>query len=257
MFNVKKILSILIVEDDNHILNKLIALISYQFGFNTQILTAKKFKEAELIINHGLCDIAIIDLNLPDRHGEGLISLIRKQSFHTPIIVQTDKKDLAYQAMVHNKYENIIYLTKDILFEEIEERLYIADSRHQAIASLRLSLYSHSKIDSIDINEICYVSKVPNEKHLHIELYDIKTNDYKFITLMSMSLTEFMNTYNQTGHFLRCHNSYIVNVKMVESFSRINSQLTMLMPRKGGIKIIIDVSEKYKNEVRNKLRGLY
>ena len=258
MFNVKKILSILIVEDDIKDLDKILVLISCQFGNSVQVLTAKTLKKAEIIINKGIYDIAIIDLDLPDGHGENLISLIREQSFYTPIIVQTSEEDLAYQSMVHNKYENLTYLAKNkLLISLLEDRLEKIKIRHETNSHKRLYLRSRGKVISINTNEVCYISRIPNEKHLNIELYNFDVKDYQFITLMSMSLAEFMNTYNQTGHFLRCHNSYIVNIKMVESFSLMNNQLTMLIPRRGGNKIIIDVSKKYRNEVKDKLRGLY
>ena len=162
MYKTKHSLSILVVEDNTEILDKIISRIAYQFGFGVQILTAKRFKMAKSIIEKKLYDIAIIDLQLPDGHGEDLIALIREKNFFIPIIVQTSEESVAYQAMVHNKYENLIYLTKDTLFDELENRLEKANRRYQKSSNLRLATHGGSKIDCIDINDICYISSITN-----------------------------------------------------------------------------------------------
>jgi DNA-binding LytR/AlgR family response regulator len=253
----KKLLTILVVEDDLKIFKKIEWQILRTFNRQVQILKATTFEEGKDIILQGLVDISLIDLRLPDGHGEDLIALIRTQSLFQPIIVQTTETDTAYQAKVHNQYENLIYLTKEVLFDELATRLKKAKAKWQMYATLRLALPNQNKVDSIDINEVCYVSPIPSTANLHIEFYDFDQETYKSIEIKYMNLKQFMSTYNEVGYFLRCHNSFVVNKKMIHSYSRLDNQIKMLYPRKGQYDIMIGVSEKYKKDVKLQLKGLY
>jgi len=102
MFRPKRLLSVLIVEDDLQILREIAIHISKQFGREVQILKATTLKEGMDIVGQRLFDIAIIDLLLPDGHGEELIALIRENDPDLPIIVQTTERDTAYQVEIHN-----------------------------------------------------------------------------------------------------------------------------------------------------------
>jgi len=257
MYRPKRLLKILVVEDDLYISRKIEVHISRQFGREAQILRAKTVQEGKDIIEQGFFDIAIIDLLLPDGHGEKLIELIREKDLDLPIIVQTTEDDLAYQAKVHNKYGSLIYLEKPLLFAEIKTSLNTAANKHKRLAIERLSIVSHKKIDILNVNEVCYVTKITESNNLHVELYDYEKKDYSFFVITDMTMAKFMETYNKSGHFLRCHNSYIVNRMLIRSFSRTDSQITMLMPKKGGGDVIIDVSEKYRKAVREALKGLF
>jgi len=68
---------------------------------------------------------------------------------------------------------------------------------------------------------------------------------------------KFIETYNAKGHFVRCHSSYVVNRKMIKSLSRVDDQITLLMPMKNGNDINIDIGRKYKKGALNALKGLY
>ena len=251
----KKLLSILVVEDDVKVLRQIEWQILSTFNREVQILKAETYEIGKEITLQGLVNISIIDLGLPDGHGEELIALIREKDRYQPIIIQTTEKDLAYQAKVHNKYGRLIYLTKEVLFDELSDRLQEAKMDWEIYASQRLAFPSQSNFDSVDINEVCYVTT--DHPHLHIEFYDFDTKTYESIEVKYMTLKEFMNTYNQSGYFLKCHNGYIVNRKMVRSYSRTDNQIKMLYPRKGGYDVLIEVSETYRRNVKNQLRGLY
>ena len=256
MYRQRKLLSIFIIEDNVQILNEIKIKIVRQLQQEVQILTAKTFKEAKEVIKQGLFDIAIVDLFLPDGHGEDLIKLIRQNFKYLPIIVQTTEKDTAYQAMLHNKFGQLIYLTKSNLYEELDDSLVLAKNMHKEFGTLRLSIKNNKSIELININEICYIFKISGVEHLHVELYNYEKEDYESIVIEYMSLVTFMSLYNETNHFLRCHNSYIVNKKMIKSYSLTYKELTMLMPRKSGTEVKISVSETYRKQVREALKGV-
>ena len=252
----KKLLTILVVEDDLKILRQIEHQILRTFNRQVQVRKALTFEEGKEIILQGLIDISLIDLDLPDGHGEDLIALIRKQNFYHPIIVQTTEKDTAYQAKLHNKYENLIYLTKEVLFDEIATRLIKAKARWQRDASQRL-MFPGRKSDSVDINEVCYVSPITGTPDLHVELYDFGQEAYKSVVLENMNLKQFMEAFNELGWFFRCHNSFIVNKKMAHSYCRTDYQIKMLYPRKEDYDVLIDVSETHRKQARKELKGLY
>lgn len=252
-----KLLTILVVEDDVRILSEIEWQILRTFNRQAQVLKATTFEEGKEIILQGLVDISLIDLCLPDGHGEELIALIRKKSRYQPIIVQTTEADTTYQAKIHNKYERLIYLTKDTLFNELSNRLKTAKADWEMYASQRLALSSRSEVNSVDINEVCYVTPISNSPHLHAELYDFDRGVYHSIEVKYMTLKQYIDMYNTSGYFLRCHNSFVVNKKMVRSYSHADHQIKMLYPRKGDYDILIEVSETYKKNVRNHLKGLY
>jgi len=123
--------------------------------------------------------------------------------------------------------------------------------------SNRIPSPSIGKIESIDIDEVCYIFRIPGSEHLHIELFSFEKGEYYSHMMEYTSLTKFMDMYSDTGYFLRCHKSYIVSKKMVKSFSRMDSQLIMLMSLKNGNDVRIDVSQTYKKQVSDALKGLY
>jgi len=251
----RKLLSILVVEDDVKVLKTIEWQTLSTFNRQVQILKAETYEIGKEIILHGLVDIAIIDLGLPDGHGEELIALIREKDRYLPIIILTAEKSPEYQAMVHNKYGRLIYLIKEISFSELSKRLEEAKMDWEMYASQRLSLPEGSSFDSIDISEVGYVTV--EAPHLHIELYDFDRKAYRSIEVKNMTLTKFMETYNGSGNFLRCHNSFVVNKKMIHSYSRTNNEVKMLYPCENGYDIFIDVSKRYRSKVRNEIKGLY
>ena len=86
-------------------------------------------------------------------------------------------------------------------------------------ASQRLALFGRSKIDSVDINEVCYLTPIPDSSHLHAVLYDFHKEAYRSIEIKNITLKQFVDLYNKAGYFLRYHNSFVVNRKMTSSYS--------------------------------------
>ena len=94
MFRPRKLLTILIVEEEVPVLRSIELEVFKLFRPMVQIIKATTFKKAEEIIDNGIIDIAIIDLLLPDGHGENLIARIRSKLAYVPIIVQTSEEDI-------------------------------------------------------------------------------------------------------------------------------------------------------------------
>jgi len=244
--------TVLLIEDEEQILNHLELLIKNAFT-DIQVLKAKSFHEAKVIIESGVAEIFIIDFGLPDGDGFDLIKLIREYySRQQPIIVQTARDDKAYQLDIYKQYGNIVYLTKDTVFNELVE--HVANAREDVKDQLNNRLMIPGKVisEALDKREICFISKLPNCNNLEITSYDIKTEDFKYKEIIEMSLNRFLQLYNQSSLFIRCHRSYIINKKMVEKI--LHSESKILIKYKN---VKIELGESYKKDVLKAMKGVY
>ena len=252
----RKRLTILIVEDKPEILDKLIVHTAKEFGKKAHIFGAMTFKSAEEIINRNFIDMAIIDLQLPDGDGEDLIALIRTYAYYLHILVQTVRDSAEYQAKIHNKYGNLLFLPKNRLFEELSEQLTIAEGRYQLVKPIQLVIKNGEKFKALDALDVCYATKAGRSNDIHLELYDYEKKEYTFTTIKNMALIDFMSIHNDSGYFVRCHDSYIVNIKLVSEISRKDNELTLFAPNKAGNAVKLNISQKYRKNVKDMLEGL-
>ena len=252
----KKLITVLLVEDNVPIANRIRWHITKAFNRELQVLVAKTFKEAKEIIEQGSVDIFIIDFGLPDGDGEDLIKMIRASTQVHPIIAQTTIQDKEYQLKIFKTYGRIKYLTKDILFEELEDCLMWARTEIANPLIQRLAIPGRSTLDSINIYEICFVERIAEARNLHIELYDSEAKAYKFSEIKNMSLDKFMTEYNALDIFLRCHQSYTVNKKMVEQVRYKDNEILMLYRREKDKEVLIPIGSTYKKSVLSQLKGL-
>ena len=253
----KRLLTALLVEDDVHILNRIHRQIINVFDRQIQVLKATTFEEAKEIAAQRLFDMSIIDIILPDGSGEALIADIKSWSPIHPVIVQTTIEKMQYQLKLLKEYERIKYLTKETLFKDLDRALLWAKSEATAALAQRIAIPGKQEIDSISVEEVCYVLPITKSNHLHVELYDWKTGKYSRTEIKNMTLNQFMDNYNALGYFLRCHTSCIVNKKMIKAASKLHNEITLLYPRENGLDVVLQISEKYKKEVFELLKGLY
>lgn len=253
----EKVLRTLIVEDDRTIAKSMKYFILNAFNRRIQVLMAKNFEEAKEIIEKGMINIFIIDFGLPDGDGEDLIELIRKLYPSAPIIAQTTIEDKDFQLRIYRKFKGITYITKHVLFEELQDAVAVAQKEALWYETKRLSLISKRQVESIDLDVICHISKVANTANLNIEYYNHEKGDYDYKTMNSTSLGQFLKKYNDSGYFLRCHSSYIVNKKMVKKVDKLDNYILLLYKRRGGSEVRIDVSDGFKKEVLTQLKGFY
>ena len=244
--------TVLLVEDEKQILNQLEALIKTNFN-DLQVLKAQSFKDARAIIESGVAEIFIIDFVLPDGDGLDLIKLIRTYySRGQPIIIQSSIRDQTYQLDIYKQYGNIVYLTKETVFDELVE--HVANAREDVRDQLnnRLMIPGKAITEALDKREICFVSKLPNCNNLEVTSYDAKTQDFKYKEIIEMSLNRFLELYNQSNTFIRCHRSYVINKKMVEKILRAESKV--LLKHKN---VKIELGESYKKDILKELKGVF
>jgi len=257
MFRPRKLFSILTVEDNVDVLRKIKLQIGREFSNKVQILEATTLEGGKDIIKLGRADASIVDLYLPDGNGADLLPLIQVQPFYLPTLVQTIEDDKDNRLALHDKYDNITYINKKRLLEELPERLRRLHALYEMYSSTRLAIPIQGKVDSLDINRISHVTKYPYSNDIEVRLHNLGEKECESYIIPNMALVDFMARYNNTGYFLRCHNSFIVNIKSVKSFSRTDNEITMIFPENDGSKILIPVGNRDRNDVLEELKGLY
>lgn len=252
----KRFITVVVIEDNPKFLAQLEKEITWFFKREFQVRRAKTFKEAKEIIEQGFGEIFIIDLGLPDGHGEDLIEMIRERPIEYPIVVQTVNNDINHQLKIYKKYDNIVYLTKEELFQELTKRLAKARENIGNLLRNRIAIPGKQIIDSLRADEVCYVMTIPNSHHLHVELYDFENKTYSNVEIKNMNLEQFMREYNAIGMFLRCERGFIVNIKMIEKVFKQDNEILML-PRLNDKEVRINIGGTFKKDALAKLKGLY
>ena len=253
----KRLISILVVEDLPNIANLIKWTILKEFNRELQVLVAMKFEDAKEIIEQDLAEIYIIDFELPDGHGEDLIKMIRDKSNLPPIIAETVNNNINYQLDIFKKYDRIKYVTKDVLIKELPRCLLWAKNEVANTLSYRMAITGRKFQDSINLYEICYVERIVGASRLHVELYNFETRSYYVKEIRNIALHKLISEYNPLGNLLRCHNSYIINKKMVEKVSKSDSEILMLHRGEHEREVKIPIGSTYKKAVLYELKGLY
>ena len=158
---------LLIVEDDRRLRERL------QRYFRQQgwvVDSAADGKEAHYLVSEYPCDIAIVDLGLPDISGLALISQWREQGRDMPILILTARAD--WQEKVTGLEAGADdYVTKPFYLEEVSARLQVLLRRVEG----RRRQVGHYRGLSIDFS----ARKVEQNGHpVELTTYEFKTLAY-------------------------------------------------------------------------------
>jgi len=96
MEKVKKV--ILIVDDSAIIIDRLIAMLQ-EIVSRHLVLTCNSYQEAIKAINEKDPDVAVLDINLPDGNGIGLLRFIKKYKPTVPVIMFTNQSTDFYRQL--------------------------------------------------------------------------------------------------------------------------------------------------------------
>lgn len=115
----KKDLNVLIVEDDEIILNELLATTSILFK---EVFTAKNGQDGYLIFEFNKIDIILTDIKMPLLDGIGLVKKIREKNCECPIVVLSSYSEQSTLLKVLNLGVDG-YLIKPVEFYELVDIL--------------------------------------------------------------------------------------------------------------------------------------
>ena len=211
--------TILIVEDGEQILQRLVAWIQAHF-FDVQVLTAKTFEAGLSIIKHNHIDIAVLDIHLTaDEEGSGvqLAEAYRKKAPYNTIIFQTVLADYQYQTEIHNKIGSAKYFVKSTMTQQdFVDSIAHELKRLDAPFTNTLYLSQKDKLVPVDVGTILYFEKVYDEREVKMFCYDGEDQKVKAVILANTTLDAILKLPGTTNLF-RCHKGYIVNKQMIKN----------------------------------------
>lgn len=224
-------LNFVICDDNINILEKMEKLLETIFMKNNLDATIafRTTSSDEILdyVEHNPVDVLMLDINLrAQKTGIDVAREFRKKKKNAYLIFTTGHLEYA---MIAYKYKTFDYIAKPITYDRLEEtitRLFedISDSPKRYI-----------KIDSkstvVDESEVQYIKRDGMKLVFHTA-----TNDYDTYS----SFNKFQDKLPK--HFVRCHKSYIANIKQIKDVDPVSATITF----KNGD--TCDIGPKYKRE---------
>ncbi len=115
-------MKVLLVED-NIVLSNTIKEEIVNSTSNMEVFVINNGLDALYDIKRNIYDIIILDIMLPDLHGDKILESIRKENINTPVIMLTAKETLDDKVGAFSIGAND-YLTKPFYMEELIARIY-------------------------------------------------------------------------------------------------------------------------------------
>jgi len=255
----EKVVKILIAYDDPTILQYLVTKISKlcaSLNVYAQFITSSTFKETKKIIERYELDIPFVGFNWENEDGTGadLVELIRKKSPQQLIVAILENQNSRLQLKNPDKYYPIMYPTRDLFFSELDYYL------KQALESLpdsaeKFVIDTHAKVIQLDLAEIAYV--YGNGGKVIIFVYDFESKSYEEIEV-PMTLTRFLEGYNRSNTFIKCHRNYAVNKRVIRFVhkSREHQCIELIYSDERDYPVEIPMSDSFKKLVLRAMEGV-
>lgn len=158
-------------------------------------------------LKDNIVDLVLLDINMPEMDGFGLLELLDKRP---AVIITTAYSDHAFKSYDYNAID---YLHKPIRFERFLKAVEKTGQWLQAAPAVKPVSSLAFKVDGqmvqIQLSDLLYVESLKNYMMLH-------TRSKKHMVLMTM--TE-MERLLPSQEFIRVHKSYIVNTSCIERSS--------------------------------------
>lgn len=230
---------IMIIEDEIEIASKLESM-AVEVNPHIEVLKARSRDEVlDLLCFHEV-DAFFIDIQLLDYNGLELAKALRleKKYQFVPMVFITavPTRELEAFRQVHS-YEYILkpFTRREVLkvFSEILLD-YFGEDNDDVYVTLEYKSYNHNLL----VKEILFVEMI--SRRIHIETKDGS------IEYIIMPLKKFHEKL--PDHFVRIHQSFIINTKYVSSYS-----LTRYRVRLKNYEKELPIGRSYVNEIRGKL----
>lgn len=152
-------------------------------------------------------DIFILDIKMNGMSGMDLARLIREKDDISEIIFVTSLVDYIQEGYTVRAYR---YLLKPINYEELKNHLLSCINDINKKKDNFMMIENKGIVHKVPINEIMYIEVAKKELTIYA-----KENSYK--TKSSMDKVEKeLEKFN----FYRCHKSYLVNMKYIETIDK-------------------------------------
>ena len=246
----KKLISILIVSKETALINHMVWMIRKTLPSLVKTLQAISFEDARDIITNDLADIFVIDLSSFGDEGEAVMQHIRNRYPGHPMIIYLESETSHDQWKLYQNYRILDCVMKKTLLDDMKKILPEAYQVVMAYQSLHIAF--PSKI--FKIADLCYVKS--DGDYLDAYVYDFEE---KVLCMYDkkMSMKQFMVTYNKENDLVRCHNRYIVNIRMIEKVDAVGNYFVLAIRDEKKEEIQIPISKTYRKAVLERLKGLY
>lgn len=205
------------------------------------VKSCKNALEAFDIINSQKIDIFFLDINMPEINGLSLAKLVPKES---KVIFTTAYREYAVEGF---NLKAVDYLLKPIAFDrfleavnrflELEKPSQLDVVSEETISSDFFFVRSDRKMVRINFDDIIFIESLSDYIKIHLKDKAVVTRET--ITNIEAKLPQHL--------FLRTHRSFIVAMKMIESYTNEYVELH---------KKAIPISRSYKESILNKLENL-
>ncbi len=229
-------LNICLCDDDVNILNyysnRITELLEENnYAFRIETYTSGESLIFELEENPNRFNIIIIDIIMKNINGIETTKILRKYGYNGVIIFLTSSKEYALESF---SVEPLNYILKDDSDNRFNKVFLKAANEVYKISnkSVVISCKPQSKV--INLDTITYMESLNKKVILHKI-----SGESEEINCIFKDIYEKVKEYG----FIRCHKSYIVNVKYVQSFNKLECRLQK--------DIIIPIGRKYSKEFRN------
>lgn len=199
---------IAICDDDETIFQKMEAILADYMGERTEY-TIRCFETSEKLLSYcqeNEVDIVFMDIELAEESGIETAKKLLERRPDCQVIYHTNY--LHYAVDVYET-EHCYYILKEQLRERIPDVMRKAEEKMRLRCS-HLAVASRSESQIIGIAAICYIERQRRISVIHTQTGHMETYEK----------LEDLHRRLPADLFVRCHNSYIVNLSHVKKYTR-------------------------------------
>ncbi len=194
------------------------------------------FQSAEEVMeaiehNQFQIDLLLLDIHMPNKSGLNLAEYIRRNRIDVDIIFITISSEHVFDGYT---YQAFTYLLKPLEYPRIKEEV----KRYMALKNENqdcLHININGRSEKVFLNQVFYISAQGRKVFFHRR--DGELSAYA-------KLNDLEETLSECG-FIRCHQSYLINIKFVQSYARM------------ALKVAgeeIPISRRYIESVRDRMK---
>lgn len=194
-----------ICDDDNIYLSKIEEYFRKFFEENLMEYELKAYtnsKELLKTIKKKMCDILVLDIDMPEIDGIEIAKYIRNFNSNITLIFITNMEHLVFESVKYTPYR---FVRKSNIQQEISELMNALQNKFAEEGTM-FQFILNNEIKRIKLAEIVYFESVKHDIYVH----DVYGNEYK----IKNSLNELIQKYISAG-FIKIHKSYIVNYRSI------------------------------------------
>lgn len=247
-------MKVVIIDDEMNNIANLKSLINDYCPSLEIIGIASDFKKAKTLLTTLQIDLLFLDIKMPDKSGFDLLSELPAYSFQVIFVTAFDQ--FAIKAI---KYSALDYLLKPINIEEL-------------VSAVRKAEHNISdEVNKQQISHLVHLLKEKESEHRIIALPSV--NEIRYVPICEIVKCQSENNYTifflsdgtkivvskgiyeyeeilPKNTFLRCHQSFIVNKKLIKSFIKSDAIYHLKMKDNS----IVPVSRSKKDLVKQSLQ---